>query len=123
MVAMVRCFLLYDLFFLQGQIVKGYWTGDVGGPREMKTWITNPKIKLTIKPDETGREKRCVFILQYMVQCSKRGCIRNLFIGLYINDTRLTLGKEYYTDPLYKVRMMQHVLLTCSLCNSGGGQL
>lgn len=53
----------------------------------MPTWIANPKIKLSFS-DKSETNKR------------------HVFIGLSINDTRLTLGKEYYTDPLYRVSIL-----------------
>ena len=54
----------------------------------MTTWMSNSKIKFRL-PSSSGKPRE-----------SKR---RPIFINLYINDTRLTLGKEYYKDPLYKV--------------------
>jgi len=73
----------------QGQIVKGSWDGESGGPREMTTWMSNSKIKFTLPKhtDELRASHKC----------------RRVFINLFIGDTRLTMGKEYYKDPLYKV--------------------
>lgn len=72
-----------------GSMVIGKWTGDQGGPREMSTWVGNPKLRLKLKrnpekPDELKRQ---------------------IFLGLYINDPRLVLGKDYYKDDLYKTAM------------------
>ena len=68
--------------------MKGSWDGESGGPREMTTWMSNSKIKFSLR--STSGEDRG----------NKR---RPVFINLFISDTRLTLGKEYYKDPLYKV--------------------
>lgn len=68
-----------------GSLVTGRWTGDVGGPREISTWIGNPKYRLRIPKDESGATKR------------------RIFLGLYINDPRLVLGKDYFKDELYRV--------------------
>lgn len=72
-----------------GSMVIGNWTGDKGGPRGMSTWVGNPKLKLKLQPDPTAPDNKC----------------RQVFVGLYINDPRLVLGKEYYTDPLYKTAL------------------
>eukprot|EP01041_Mallomonas_annulata_P003480 gene3480-6926_t len=63
----------------RGSYYKGQWSGDTGGNRQMTTWLSNPKIKFTVK--ET----------------------RKIFVGLYIKDSRLTLGVDYYKDPMYEV--------------------
>ena len=66
-----------------GQSIKGRWDGEVGGNRDMGTWISNPKIKLRLDPD-----------------LNKSG-YAEVFVGLYINDSRLTMGFDYFKDPLY----------------------
>ena len=48
----------------------------------MSSWVNNPKIPLRLTGD--GRNK-----------------YQRVFVGLYINDTRITLGAEYYKDALY----------------------
>ena len=59
----------------------GQWDPALGGNRKVKTWPSNPKFKLTVK------EKS------------------NVFVGLSINDTRLTHGVNYYKTPLQSVPM------------------
>jgi len=63
-----------------GQRVEGFWSGDEGGNRQMVTWINNPKIKIELKGSKPLQE---------------------VFVGLYINDSRLTMGVDYYKHPLY----------------------
>ena len=46
----------------------------------MVTWINNPKIKIELKGSKPLQE---------------------VFVGLYINDSRLTMGVDYYKHPLY----------------------
>lgn len=58
----------------------GKWSADQGGNRDMGTWITNPKFKFRLEPDERSPAK----------------CYRQVFIGLYIKDSRLTMGFDYY---------------------------
>jgi len=60
---------------------QGVWNKDVGGNREMGTWFSNPKIKFKIK-GEAGKKVP-------------------VFVGLYIRDSRLTMGFDYFKDPLY----------------------
>ena len=76
--------IFFNHTFSRGQMVKGSWDGESGGPREMTTWMSNSKIKFRL-PGDGGKKRRPVFI------------------NLYIGDTRLILGKEYYKAPLYKV--------------------
>lgn len=60
---------------------KRVFNGETGGSRNMDTWFSNPQISFSLsKPAD-------------------------LFIGLYINDSRLTLGAKFDADPLYKTRM------------------
>lgn len=63
-----------------GKRAQGNWSSEQGGNRDMGTWITNPKFKLRLEGTE--------------------GC-RQVFVGIYIKDSRLTLGYDYYKDPLY----------------------
>lgn len=62
-----------------GKHIRGKWDGEVGGNRNMGTWVSNPKVKLKLKDTNT----------------SKNGYY-DLFIGLYINDSRLSLGFDYF---------------------------
>jgi hypothetical protein len=64
--------------------VAGEWRGDTGGNRDMGTWINNPKVhfkveKLPSDLQKPGHERYA-----------------EVFIGLYINDSRLTKGFDYY---------------------------
>ena len=67
-----------------GKRTQGYWTGECGGNREMGSWISNPKFKFKLNSQEDGKEE-----------------YRRVFVGLSTQDTRLTLGADYYLDPLY----------------------
>ncbi len=64
-----------------GKRTSGFWAGESGGNREMGSWISNPKVKVGIK--------------------GKRGEFKRVFVGIYTHDSRLTLGFDYYKDPLY----------------------
>jgi hypothetical protein len=56
----------------------------------MGTWLSNPKIKIRLNSkDKNGN------------QIGKPGELRELFIGIYIRDSRMTMGFDYYKDPLY----------------------
>ncbi len=68
-----------------GKRTQGYWSGENGGNREMGSWISNPKIKFSIKS----------------AKGEKKGIWKHVFVGLYTHDSRLVLGKEYYKDPVY----------------------
>jgi hypothetical protein len=59
-----------------GKRSQGVWTGEVGGNREMGTWISNPKLKLRLSGEN----------VEY----------KQVFVGLYIKDSRLTMGFDYY---------------------------
>ena len=63
-----------------GRRTQGKWSGETGGNRQMGTWISNPKIKLKLKANEGA------ITPQY----------RQVFIGLYIRDSRLTMGVDYF---------------------------
>jgi hypothetical protein len=60
--------------------VAGEWRGDTGGNREMGTWINNPKIHFRLGEGPAGAS----------------GKYAEVFVGLYINDSRLTKGFDYY---------------------------
>jgi hypothetical protein len=64
------------------QRFSGRWDGGVGGSRKMTNWKNNPKVRMFF-PGTDGDH-------------------RQVFIGLYINDTRLTLGGKFFEDPLYR---------------------
>jgi hypothetical protein len=59
---------------------KGEWKAQSGGNREMATWSLNPRIRLRLTPKmgSVGEE------------------YKQVFVGLYIHDTRLTMGADYY---------------------------
>lgn len=63
-----------------GQRVEGFWSGQEGGKRGECTFINNPKMRLELKGTKPLQE---------------------IFVGLYINDSRLTMGVDYYRHPLY----------------------
>ena len=65
----------------------GQWDEALGGNRKVKTWPSNPKFKLTVN------EKS------------------NVFVGLSINDSRLTHGVDYYKTPLQSVPMTFDVVI------------
>ena len=64
-----------------GKRTQGVWNKDVGGNRDMGTWFSNPKIQFKIK-GPAGKKVP-------------------VFVGLYIRDSRLTMGFDYFKDPLY----------------------
>lgn len=66
-----------------GKRAKGTWSGEAGGNREMTSWLSNPKLRFKLKPSNPGQ----TFV--------------DIFVGLYIKDSRLTMGFDYYKDPLY----------------------
>jgi hypothetical protein len=63
-----------------GKRTQGKWSGDQGGNREMGTWISNPRFKFVLG-NEADRDKNIY---------------KSVFIGIYIKDSRLTLGYDYY---------------------------
>jgi hypothetical protein len=86
-----------------GRRVGGIWSGEQGGNRDMGTWITNPKFKLRIEaPSES----------QY----------KPVFVGLYIKDSRLTLGFDYYKDPLYATPLTFDIVTAADLSCSNATQ-
>lgn len=63
-----------------GKRTQGAWAGDQGGNRDMGTWISNPKIKFKLERDPSKPNEE----------------YRQVFVGLYIKDARLTLGGDYF---------------------------
>lgn len=76
-----------------GKRSQGSWSGDVGGNRMMGSWLSNPKIKLRLKarnkPDNKSKE------------------FREVFIGIYIRDSRLSLGFEYFRVSLFMLLFLE----------------
>eukprot|EP01038_Epipyxis_sp_PR26KG_P009214 gene9214-12425_t len=70
-----------------GKRTQGSWSGEVGGNRGMGTWISNPKIKFRMGDEKKDPTAKAVY--------------RRVFVGLYIKDSRLTMGFDYFKDPLY----------------------
>lgn len=64
------------------QRTHGVWSGEVGGNRSMGTWINNPKVVFKLEAVD-GKK------------------FQKVFVGLYIKDSRLTMGFDYYKDDLY----------------------
>jgi hypothetical protein len=64
-----------------GKRIQGKWSGEQGGNRDQGTWISNPQIKFKLEKED-GMSGDDVF--------------REVFIGLYIKDTRLSMGAEYF---------------------------
>lgn len=63
-----------------GKKTQGKWSGDQGGNREQGTWISNPKIKFKLEKEDGMSADE----------------YRQVFIGIYIKDTRLSMGADYY---------------------------
>ena len=69
------------------------WNGETGGSRSMSTWFSNPKIRFNLSSaDKTDKS------------------FKQVFIGLSIKDTRLSLGVDYYKDPLYATALAFDVI-------------
>ena len=62
-----------------GKRYQGFWTAENGGNREMGTWLSNPKIELKFNCNKEEKKK-----------------YRQIFVGIYCKDSRLTLGGDYY---------------------------
>lgn len=80
-------------FHWTGKRIQGKWSGEQGGNRDQGTWISNPQIKFKLEKEDglsDGGGDDDVF--------------REVFIGLYIKDTRLSMGAEYF-----KVRTIRTV--------------
>jgi len=60
-----------------GKRVQGKWSSESGGNRDMGTWLTNPAIKL-----------------EFLIPNKQKDDHRLVFVGLYIKDSRLTLGGD-----------------------------
>lgn len=84
-----------------GKRAQGKWSVDQGGNREMGTWITNPKFKFQLPktPGISGTE------------------LKHVFIGLYIKDSRMTLGYDYFKDPLYATPLTFDIVTSEELKN------
>ena len=65
----------------EGKREMGDWDPELGGNRTVKTWPSNPKFKLTLTEDS------------------------NVYVGLSIEDSRLTHGIDYYKTPLQSMPM------------------
>jgi hypothetical protein len=63
-----------------GKRTQGQWSGDQGGKRGMGTWISNPKLKFRMEKDPAKPDEE----------------FRQVFVGLYIKDSRLTMGGDYH---------------------------
>ncbi len=65
-----------------GRRTQGKWSAEQGGNRQMGTWITNPKFKFKLESDSKNEDSQDEY--------------KQVFIGLYIKDPRMTLGYDYY---------------------------
>jgi calpain len=74
-----------------GKRIQGKWSGEQGGNRDQGTWISNPQIKFKLEKED-GMSGDDVF--------------REVFIGLYIKDTRLSMGAEYF--KVSAVQLLSH---------------
>lgn len=63
-----------------GKRTHGQWSSEQGGNREMGTWLTNPKFKFRIEKEPGMKDEE----------------YRQVFVGLYIKDSRMTLGFDYF---------------------------
>ncbi|KAJ1399835.1 hypothetical protein B484DRAFT_245813 [Ochromonadaceae sp. CCMP2298] len=70
-----------------GKRTQGQWSSDKGGNRDMGTWVSNPQIKFRLERDPGSAPDSVEY--------------RQVFVGLYTKDSRLSMGVEYYKDPLY----------------------
>ena len=78
----------------EGQRLSASWDPELGGNRTVKTWSSNPKFSLTLdSPTE-------------------------IFVGLSIEDTRLTHGMEYYKTPLQSMPMTFDVVKSAQIVKS-----
>jgi hypothetical protein len=65
-----------------GKRTQGKFSSDQGGNREMGTWISNPKVHFRLEPEKDGSRAKEEY--------------RQVFVGLYIKDSRLTMGFDYF---------------------------
>lgn len=72
-----------------GQMTHGIWKPEKGGNRSLATWISNPRFKLKLPPAKENQDK-----------------YSKTFVGLYINDSRLILGKDYYKVIFIPVKIL-----------------
>jgi hypothetical protein len=86
-------------FHWSGKRSSGKWSGEQGGNRDMGTWITNPKFRLRI--DSSPGQENPTYV--------------EVFIGLYIKDSRLTRGFDYFKDPLYATPLTFDVVTSAEL--------
>lgn len=80
-----------------GKRTQGQWSADQGGNRDMGTWISNPQIKFRLEEDPVRPKEE----------------YRQVFVGLYIKDSRLTMGGDYYqvlTLSVYSFRLINQNL-------------
>lgn len=89
-----------------GKRTGGLWSGEQGGNRSMGTWITNPKFKFRLEPEADAEN------------ASAGGRFVEVFVGLYIKDSRLTMGFDYYKDPLYATPMTFDIVTAAQLHNA-----
>lgn len=61
-----------------GRRCRGEWSGKVGGNRQQEDFFNNPKIKIKLKDSRPGDAER------------------EIFVGIYIRDSRMRLGVNYY---------------------------
>lgn len=66
-----------------GKRTQGEWKGESGGNRDMSSWLNNPKFKLRIDRDQQQA-------------AGAEGDYRQVFVGIYTKDSRLTMGFDYY---------------------------
>ena len=82
-----------------GQRCQGVWSGDVGGSRFMGTWLSNPKILLRL--DSTKSKTKSTNDTNKTSNSNNKNDndnddYREVFIGIYIRDSRMTMGFEYF---------------------------
>eukprot|EP01033_Poteriospumella_lacustris_P005213 gene5213-3723_t len=102
-----------------GRRVGGSWSGEQGGNRDMGTWITNPKFKLRLETNPAGSG-----VGKGAAAAATSGGqeYRAVFVGLYIKDSRLTMGFDYYKDPLYATPLTFDIVSAAELTGSNATQ-
>ena len=63
---------------------EGQWSAETGGNRDMGTWLSNPKVKFNFKLSENSADTH-----------------RLVFIGLYIRDSRMIMGADFFKVRLF----------------------
>lgn len=76
----------------KGKRCQGSWSGDVGGNRSQGDWFSNPKIKINLKSDSAEKKE--------------------IFVGIYIRDSRMTLGYEYNKVQCQSHSSMSKIVIT-----------